>query len=1086
MHISDGYRHVSVVNHQGCFVLFGLTGAKSPTISHQVYSGGTWSAPKPLPLPDLKPDASVKPWLRQHPAFGAHLDFVYSNRDQAQLLPIRAVSDGESIFLFRVSPTNTLWVDRFVYRRDKNEVESAWQVRYQGTGERYKPAGRNDPLTYYDSNNKPYLEPTTELKLSVSSGIFDVLRLPDASGGARWQIFTLTGANTVTSSSLGTSRGHPFDPSDRTVTAYGTGVQSRKVPGFVQYSFSTPAAPTGGISAQCYYLRKTVTDSKGNRQQLKASARVMLALATAPSLAVVDTSLQQDGILYAPKTFPGYQSINPGQAINFHTIGASPLSVAAYTLGNTGNRRAPFVLDSYDGFVHLLHIDSNSIPRAAYYDISSRQWCDENTKGSEGIKAFTPWEGATRRVPLIPSVSGGARTNSIVAYTSLTGELWVNPKQSGTNWADLLGRSAGLPGAPRFAQQAVIDEGANVWVVDERGDLIFGSYDQAGGIGHNWSNLTPGRGKNDPKAVKLFTPSWPLIVDIENQLWELKTGTTWQKVPLPAFGSRVITSIDAKAGRVYLTNGAGELWWRDTSGAWTHISNGNHYSYACARPAIAVGSPIIYAVWKGEVWEGQYDIFKSGYTTWKLVGRDVFRVHYGTDGSDLVALDHDYGMFLYEPAPKDTWAGVGLGSFAKSPISIAAIESGELTGSNPTQGVLKRSYFMLNSGNAASHGEFVLGDLFEEEVGINTMDEYIVGYVEGTIPVPSQNMTDKNNPNKYRGKGFNAIELSRSSQIDTSWATSESVGVDVLLEGKLSFAKAKLTFKDSFLNEAAVTVSQQTRQDAYITMDGKFQAGEFRPDNWGVAMTASCSTTVYALRLGGRGGPIVGYRQALHQTPQSLKAYPFKIDDKHVQNGDLSSYQKPSLDFTGSIERNTVEREAYYQQWNATFFKTHTKALPEIIAVDFMAPGNWAQGSFTDPSVSFKGTTMSGAGASFSLSGMVGVSVNGGLVGSYESLFGSHMDLVAKMSQASTDTVTLSIAFNGSYLDNPGKGKVYSYEWITFFLSQDLSHYDDLFANVVDLNWLQLPNDKYAAAFRKLVNRRRKVWRIAHAVIDVT
>lgn len=133
--------------------------------------------------------------------------------------PFQALSDGRHLFIFRqaiaashadqvfkldenderIKDNNgndvplvdsTLLVDRFVL--SGTTLQTKMEVRYQRSRNKTRPQSRKDSLGAKDLDEKPFYEPTQELRFvrGLQEGRFTVLLLPTGVAGVqRWQIF---------------------------------------------------------------------------------------------------------------------------------------------------------------------------------------------------------------------------------------------------------------------------------------------------------------------------------------------------------------------------------------------------------------------------------------------------------------------------------------------------------------------------------------------------------------------------------------------------------------------------------------------------------------------------------------------------------------------------------------------------------------------------------------------------------------------------------------------------------------------------------------------------------------------------------
>src|SRR5690242_111536 len=107
----------STILHQGRLIAIAQSTAMGgPAYLYSIQGDdGRWTGPTALVLPKLAADPSVAAWLQQHPNFADALNYRYATVDVAPAAPFQAASDDQYVFLFRQSPANTIYVDRFVF-----------------------------------------------------------------------------------------------------------------------------------------------------------------------------------------------------------------------------------------------------------------------------------------------------------------------------------------------------------------------------------------------------------------------------------------------------------------------------------------------------------------------------------------------------------------------------------------------------------------------------------------------------------------------------------------------------------------------------------------------------------------------------------------------------------------------------------------------------------------------------------------------------------------------------------------------------------------------------------------------------------
>ena len=145
----------ATIVHQGRLIAIArstATGAPAYLYSLQ-QDDGTWTSPRAFVLPNFEPDPSVAAWLKDHQNFAAALNYRYATADVVPAAPFQVASDDQYVFLFRQSPTNSIYVDRFVFNLNTSTLDATWEVRYQASHQRYHPKDASDELYYIDNND---------------------------------------------------------------------------------------------------------------------------------------------------------------------------------------------------------------------------------------------------------------------------------------------------------------------------------------------------------------------------------------------------------------------------------------------------------------------------------------------------------------------------------------------------------------------------------------------------------------------------------------------------------------------------------------------------------------------------------------------------------------------------------------------------------------------------------------------------------------------------------------------------------------------------------------------------------------------
>jgi hypothetical protein len=335
--------HVNSLTHEGKIVIIGTDDQRKLwyTVQQQGFEPSKdtvkvrgWENWQLLNLPNESTDESVtdkekreltnvkdgKPIIRS----------LYKTDDQTAIAPVQIISAFGHLYVFRQSLSNTLLVDRFVLDGGTNELNRKLDVRFKRSGKKYTPlAGteknlNNDSLDFKDSNNKLFLEPTTELSFvnNLIQGWFSVVLLPtNEHDNYRWQIFACNEIPVLPLPTTGTPKVEKkivmfsvrasdeglFDVKDGVIMEphpEKDGVLlPRTIAGIITRTLNICDASnqtlnvSNGFTATRYDVQQE-QETKAGKQLLKCETRVMLAVPTHDgNTAAVSFAIATDGTL---------------------------------------------------------------------------------------------------------------------------------------------------------------------------------------------------------------------------------------------------------------------------------------------------------------------------------------------------------------------------------------------------------------------------------------------------------------------------------------------------------------------------------------------------------------------------------------------------------------------------------------------------------------------------------------------------------------------------------------------------------------------------------------------------------------------
>jgi Concanavalin A-like lectin/glucanases superfamily len=454
-------------------------------------------------------------------------------------------------------------------------------------------------------------------------------------------------------------------------------------------------------------------------------------------------------------------------------------------------------------------------------------------------------------------------------------------------------------------------------------------------------------------------------------------------------------------------------------------------------------------------------------------------------------------------------------------------------GSGNLTGEMYRWYAARTHLTALSASRIKVDDLQISDLGTDTVDVSLLGYIEGAPPLPLENMTEHTDYDEGGSPGYvgSSVIFELAEETENMWSWAQDRGIDFHLKmeaggevfGNQAMAKAQIDTTYGWLDsrEEAATYDQIATRS--ITQKGYVQSGHWLPYNYGMAFLVGLAANVYALRLKG-SERIAGYQLVLSDDQPAVQQVRFPLNPHYTKQGTLdgriglsadpdypdalhessrigNSYYKPdeAETFEAAIECEAAQREAFYGQYNANAFSTLTdddkKAMTQRSLVDtvqWQAPGGQ---QIIDDDVTT--TSQTSSGGSFNFLGMAGASIEGkaGLpvIGSADFkvsvMVGGHLDLTVQKTQQSSTSFHVAVYADcdQDVVGAPAGTKVQSYEFKTFYLEQDTAYFNDFFTRVIDPNWLngQAGDLANVGVFRAVINRPKPCWRILHRVTEI-
>ncbi len=207
---------------------------------------------------------------------------------------VALVSGLGHLYLFRVSGTNRLLLNRFVLDGMTNSLVPKLQVRFRRSGQKLVPDGglsptgtgaTQDSLGFRDVADLPFYEPAQELgflgEFDPDKPWFSVELLPTAEHERhRWSFFAYTGGE-LRLVSVAASRDGLLDPKDQTKTQQDPNKVDttilRTIPGIVDRVLRFDGTVVDAFDSTIYH-NQVERQTKAGPQLLKENTRVMLSV----------------------------------------------------------------------------------------------------------------------------------------------------------------------------------------------------------------------------------------------------------------------------------------------------------------------------------------------------------------------------------------------------------------------------------------------------------------------------------------------------------------------------------------------------------------------------------------------------------------------------------------------------------------------------------------------------------------------------------------------------------------------------------------------------------------------------------------
>ncbi|MEG3440322.1 LamG-like jellyroll fold domain-containing protein [Pannus brasiliensis CCIBt3594] len=224
----------------------------------------------------------------------------------------------------------------------------------------------------------------------------------------------------------------------------------------------------------------------------------------------------------------------------------------------------------------------------------------------------------------------------------------------------------------------------------------------------------------------------------------------------------------------------------------------------------------------------------------------------------------------------------------------------------------------------------------------------LLGYIEGSPPIPSENLTVQDDYN-----GATSVELVTSEDVSYSWNRSQESGLGSTLEAGLGAggstsiltaplgvgtaidieikAKAKMNFDFNyqFTNATNITSSSSLSVTDKLELRGTPEetphfphlGNRFIPKNIGYALVVSALADVFITRLA-RSGKMIGYQvQPVEGIPPDVNTITFLMNPAYTMNGSLDGLTGTSPTSTRFFRQVSEMRAQYGSLYPASYYR---------------------------------------------------------------------------------------------------------------------------------------------------------------------
>lgn len=269
-------------------------------------------------------------------------------------------------------------------------------------------------------------------------------------------------------------------------------------------------------------------------------------------------------------------------------------------------------------------------------------------------------------------------------------------------------------------------------------------------------------------------------------------------------------------------------------------------------------------------------------------------------------------------------------------------------------GVLKRCYSLIKNDQWQLITGFKVGNLITEWVGQVQSDPQLIGFIEGAPPVPSENLTLKEDYSSA-----SAVELTEAQSTNYTYASSRDKGFDMAIEGSATFGvksetgvglgvvtsmedtNIRLGVKTSFenslgwLEDASSGSGVTTTKASKMELQGNTIEGRFIPRNIGFALVQSETADVFALRLQ-HNNALVSYQMRPNpDIPKDWNVLTFPINATYTKQGTLDGKVGLSADEQYPNAMTHSSDSSYFKPIEAYSLKNRIQREQEQLKAEF-------------------------------------------------------------------------------------------------------------------------------------------------------